>query len=242
VCGGLFNGSDGGVQITVCISQEGNINQIQYPDTASGHTQIAFDGYCLVSDIGNYKDYSPGSGVASSGWGPATLTGPTGPNNEIYSMIRDTSDGKFRLTEFIKVNVQPRSVFVNMQVQNRDTVSHNVLAVREVAPAIDGSAADDQYNEFGRTGSGIGATGQAFQGPTVGSNSLLFGPTQSSAAVRTATVSNFQGGGGCAQYSGQAGFVTGGNRVVVGFINGGNLVSIAPNQSLNMGKFVYRML
>src|SRR5437660_114126 len=55
-----------GVRMNVCISQEGNINQISYPDTAAGHTQIAFDGYCLFDETGTkYNDYGPGSGVPS---------------------------------------------------------------------------------------------------------------------------------------------------------------------------------
>jgi hypothetical protein len=240
--GALFSATDGGVQMNVCISQQGNINQIQYPDTAAGHTHIAFDGYCLSDGGGtNYQDYSPGSGVGSFGFGPATLT-QIAP--EIFSMTRNTTDGKYQLTEFIKINIQPRSVFVGMTVKNIDpaNVTHQVGLVREVAPAVDGSAANDQYNQFGRTGSGVGATGQAFQTTVVGGNSLLFGPTQSSAIVSTAPVSNFQAGGGCANYNRDpAGPVTGGNRVFLGFLNI-PFASLAPNQSVNLGKFVYRML
>jgi hypothetical protein len=239
--GALFSQAVDGVQMNVCISQQGNINQIQYPDTATGHTQIAFDGYCL-SDAGgtNYRDYSPGSPVVSSGFGPATLT-QTATN--VFSMTRNTNDGKYQLTEFIKINFQPRSVFVGMTVKNIDpaNVTHQVGLVREFAPAIDGSAADDQYNEFGRTGGGIGATGLAFQGPVVGSNALLFGATQSPAVVRTATLANFQAGAGCANYSlDPAGPVMGGNRVFLGFLSI-PFASLAPSQSVNLGKFVYRM-
>jgi hypothetical protein len=113
--------------------------------------------------------------------------------------------------------------------------------VREMAPAIDGSPVDDQYNQFGNTGSGNGTTGQAFQGAPVGSNSLLFGPTQSPAVVRTTPLANFQAGGGCANYSlDPAGAVTGGNRVFLGFLSI-PFRTLAPNQSVNLGKFVYRM-
>src|SRR6266566_7772933 len=41
--GSLYSNAVDGAQMTVCISQEGNINQIQYPDTATGHTQIGLD-------------------------------------------------------------------------------------------------------------------------------------------------------------------------------------------------------
>src|SRR4029079_4297429 len=115
----------------------------------------------------------------------------------IFSMTRDTSDGRFRLTEFIKVNIQPRSVFVNMTVKNLDSVRHPVLMLREVGPAIDGSPTNDQYTEYGRTGGSVGATGHVWDSAAVGSNSLLFGPTQSPAQVRTATVAAFQAAGGC---------------------------------------------
>jgi hypothetical protein len=241
-CAGLFNGSDAYVQMTVCISREGMINQIQYPDTAQGHTQIAFDGYCMMdAEFSQYIDYSPGSGVVSSGWGPATLTGPTGANNEIYNMTRNTSDGHFRLTEFIKVNLQVRSVFVGMTVKNLDSRAHTFIINRETAPAIDGSAADDQYNEFGRTASGIGATGQAFQGGTVGSNSLLFGATQTNAVVQTEPVVNFRAAQGCGSAAPDPpGPVTGGNRVFNGHLDTG--FRLEPGVQTSVGKFVYRML
>src|SRR5439155_19612333 len=74
--GFLFSKGVDGVRMIVCISQEGNINQIQYPaDTAGGHTQLAFDGYCLVDGTTGtrYKDYSSGAGIFSSGWDAATL-------------------------------------------------------------------------------------------------------------------------------------------------------------------------
>ena len=246
--GFLFSQTVDGSTFQVCISQQGNINQIHYPDTAPGHTQIAWDGYCLHEfnpggPSPKYQDYSPGSGVASSGFGPATLT-QTAPN--ILSMTRNTSDGKLQLTEFIKINFQPRSVFVGMTVKNIDpaNVTHRFWAFREVAPAIDGNAADDEYNQFGNTAPspGAGRTGQAFQSAGPGTQSLLFGPTQSSGTVLHATVARFQDGGGCANYDvGAPGYVGGGNRVFMGFISAPPF-SIAPNESVNIGKFVYRML
>jgi hypothetical protein len=239
-----FSSTTDGVAFRVCISQQGNINRISYPTAQSGHNQIAFDGYCIASPAGTmlakYKDYSPGSGVSSAGFGPATFTQTA---TEVFNVTRDTLDGKFRLTQFIKVSIQPRSIFVGMTVRNLDSVSRDVVLVREVAPAIDGNAADDQYNVFGRTGSGEGATGQAFQATPVGANSLLFGPTQDTARVRTASVANFQALAGCASYvTDPPGPVTGGNRVLVGFVNNGLATTIAPGASANLGKFMYRML
>jgi hypothetical protein len=245
--GFLFSKAVDGVRMNVCISQEGNINQIEYP--ALGSTQIAWDGYCLLTDIGTYADYSPGSGVTFSGWGAATLT-QTPPNQ--VTVTRKSTDGKFQLTEFIKINFQPRSVFVGMTIKNLDAVAHKLYATRVVAPAIDGSAADDQYNEFGvgaRLGSTqYGQTGQAFQSPVPGSNSLLFGPTQQNGVVVTETVAKFQStGSNCVGLSEPPGYVAGGNRVLVGFlgdpaVQGVVIFNLASNASAQVGKFVYRMM
>jgi hypothetical protein len=242
--GFLFSQVVDGARLSVCISQQGNINQIEYPDTAAGHTQIAFDGYCLFDqdDGAVYQDFSPGAGVTNQGFNAATLT-QTAP--EILSMTRDTSDGKYRLTEFIKVNVQPRSVFVGMTVKNIGAVTRHVVASRLVAPAIDGSAANDEYNEFGGTGSGSGRTRQAYQSSPVGSNSLVFGATQAGAQQDTVTRSSFQAGNGCISTEfwlvDFGGHVTGGNRVIAGLV-APTVITLAPGASANVGKYVYRML
>jgi hypothetical protein len=161
---------------------------------------------------------------------------------EIFTVVRNSVDGKFRLTQFIKLNVQPRMVFVSMTVKNLDTVQHIAYLYREVAPAIDGNASDDQYNELGRTGSGTGATGQALQATPIGANSLLFGATQSTAFVRTGTVADFQAAGGCGAYPlDPPGSVTGGSRVLEAGVPPLG-TTLAAGASANFGKFVYRML
>jgi hypothetical protein len=240
--GALFTQADGGAQITVCISQQGNINQITYPDTS--HGQIAWDGYCLFdqTDGAVYQDFSPGAGVPNQGFGPATQT-QTAP--EIFGMTRTTTDNRYQLTEFIKINLQPRSVFVGMTLKNVGSVTHYVIASRLVAPAIDGSAANDEYNEFGGTGTGSGRTEQAYQSSPVGSNSLLFGATQSGSQQETVTASSFQAGNGCISTGfwliDFGGHVTGGNRVIAGLVNP-TVVTLAPGASAIVGKYVYRML
>src|SRR5207237_5916029 len=184
-------------------------NQIQYPDPATGHTQIAYDGYCLIDTDTNatYVDESPG-GPPSAGFGPATFT--QAASNQ-WSMSRNTTDGKYQLSEFIKINFQPRSIYVAMTVKNIGAVVHHIAGARAVAPAIDGNAADDQYNEFGGTGTGVGRTGQAFQAAPVGSNSLLFGPTQANSGVQSWANWN-----GCGGNPDPPGLVSGGNRVLLG--------------------------
>jgi hypothetical protein len=234
-----------GTTMKVCISQEGNINQIEYPTL--GSTQIAWDGYCVTdTDSGTrYTDYSPGSGISFSGWAAATLTVVAA--NQV-NMTRTTLDGKYQLTEFIKINFQPRSVFVGMTVKNLDSVSHDVVAYRTVAPAIDGSAADDQYNEYG-IGALLGATqygrtGVASQSPGPGANALAFGLTQTNGLVRTAPASSFAAFP-CTGQIDSPGPIGGGNRAFNGIIatsTGIKHFTLAPNASANVGKFVYRMV
>ena len=86
----------------------------------------------------------------------------------------------------------------------------------------------------------FGRTGQAFNAPGPGTNSLLFGPTQSEGNVWTATVSSFRAGRGCLAYSGDPpGHVSGGDRLFDAYLEP---FYPAPNQSISVGKFVYRMV
>ena len=188
-----------------------------------------------------YNDYSPGSGVSFSGWNAAALT--VAATNQV-NVTRTSTDGKYQLTEFIKINFQPRSIFVGMTVKNIDpaNVTHNIVVIREVAPAIDGSAGDDQYNTFAPSGFGDGAgrTGLAWNDPT-GSDMLAFGNTQSSVhEVFSAPVTDFESRGGCGAYSSHNGYIGGGNRVLVAQPSA--FLSIAHNASVSGGKFVYRMM
>jgi hypothetical protein len=124
-----------------------------------------------------------------------------------------------------------------LTVKNIDSANtvHHIIGARAVAPAIDGSAADDQYNEFGGTGAGAGRTGQAFQATPIGSNALLMGTTQAGASAQT--WANWNGCGGLPDPPGP---ISGGNRAIVGALN--QIFTLNPSQSLSIGKFVYRMM
>jgi hypothetical protein len=239
----------------VCISQEGNINQIWYPRPAAYLQAITFDGYCLKDGTSNkvYSDFSLGSGTSVEGFGPATLTvGPSSKNYNPIIMTRSTLDGRYELSEYIKINFQPRSIFVGMTVKNIDTTHHSVQGLRFVRPVEPGGLTQpDEYNEYG-PGPVFGRTGQARQsGATAGSNSLLFGPTQASGMVLTQQYADFQGSSGsgrrCSYQPYEVGLVTGGNRVFVGGLFPGanpalQLLQLAPGESGSIGNFVYRMV
>jgi hypothetical protein len=238
----------------VCISQEGNINQIWYHYPADYLSAISLDGYCLADGTSSaiYKDFNA-AGVSSSGFGPATLTvGPSSNNYNPIIMTRSTLDGRYQLSEYIKINFQPRSIFVGMTVKNIDTTDHYVQGLRFVRPTEPGAPTyRSEYNEYGH-GSPFGRTGQARpSGPAAGLNSLLFGPTQGSGLVLTQKWVDFQGTGGsgnrCDYQPYEWGPVTGGDRVFVGGLFPGanpalQLLHLAPGESGSIGKFVYRMV
>jgi hypothetical protein len=157
---------------------------------------------------------------------------------------RRTLDGHFELSQYIEIRLQPRSIFVGMTLRNLDTVSHRVWAMRAVAPAIDGSAADDLYNQYGSTdvSPGIGRTGQAFQNPGPGSQSLWFSATQHNAAASAPTIDQFlqASQSSCPlPVEGTRGLATGGNRVLLA--GSSYEIVLAPGQQASVGKFVYRM-
>ena len=165
---------------TLCISQEGNITSLFYPDTSAGHSQISFDAYCLQY---NYPggpertavDFGGASGTPPSfGFGPATIAQPNGPDSNPIVVTRRTVDGVFELSEYIKVNFVPRSIAVVVSLTNRDRAGQDFDYVRALAPQVDGDATDDQYKEFGISNTTLGATtGQALQTPSSGTDSLL---------------------------------------------------------------------
>jgi hypothetical protein len=212
--------------LNLCISQEGNITSLFYPDTSASHQQISFDAYCLA-DLGQftntwYNDFGGAPGVpASSGFGPATITG--GPNSNPIVVTRSTTDGKFQLQEYIAVNFVPRSIAVIVSIKNTSGSARTFAFERAVAPKVDGNASDDQYNVYGISGFGrYGTTGQAFQSPGPGTDEFAiavaskdgtYGPT-----VVSETLADWQsganGGNGCnGSGATDPGYVAGGNRV-----------------------------
>lgn len=221
----------GGVTTTLklCISQEGNITSLFYPDTSAGHSQISFDAYCLYDYNFNtyYSDFGGAVGVPSSfGFGPATITEPNGPNTNPISVTRSTTDFAYQVTEYIAVNFVPRSIAVIVSVKNTSGFVRGFGYVRAVAPKVDGDASDDQYNEFGlgaNIGGSLGTTGEASQSPGPGTDQFTVSVASKDGTagpfVYSDPLADWQAaantGGGCGGGTSRdaPGFVSGGNRV-----------------------------
>jgi len=215
--------------LQMCVSQEGNITSLFYPDTNAGHQQISFDAYCLTygSSGKAAADFGGAPGApASFGFGPATITQPGGPNTNPITVTRKTSDNVFQVSEYIAVNFVPRSIAVVVSIKNLSAEAQFMAFDRALAPKVDGNASDDQYNEFGIGYPGAGTTGVAVDGTAgpgtqqltlaVASNvgtQQPFVSTDRLADWLTGTSTNFPCSGGSS--TDPPGYVAGGNRVFV---------------------------
>jgi hypothetical protein len=239
------DGAGNATTLSLCFSQQGNLTSLRYPDTSEGHEHVEFDAYCLDytphDGFGetNTADFGGAPGAQSSfGFGPAVIAQPNGPNTNPIVMTRSTTDGKFQVSEYVKVKFAARAITVAVSVKNTSGVAQDFLYERALSPKTDAYAGNDQYNEFGiSSNSGFGTTGIAYQNPGPGTNALLFSVASGSFTSRpTVTTDPFADWLSAANGSGSGprcdggldndfpGYVSGGFRVFVG-----TALQAAPN-------------
>ena len=145
----------------------------------------------------NYRDYGPGSPVAApSGDGDRRRSTQTARQPQL-SMVRNTTRREVP-ADRVHQDQLPTSVHLRRhddQEHRSGQRTYLLRLFRSVAPAIDGSAANDQYNQYGvgalLATAQFGRTGLAFESAGPGTNSLAFGPTQKDGLVYSAPVSSF---------------------------------------------------
>ena len=105
------------------------------------------------------------------------------------------------MSEYIKVNVVPRSIAVVVTIKNTSGVTQNFFYERAVAPKIGGDAGNDQYNVFDRDSVGAPTAAQVFDSSgtqslvvSVASNTLTQDP-QVLLDPRADWLTNASGGG-----------------------------------------------
>jgi hypothetical protein len=108
----------------VCISEDGNIVEFESP---KGQQYMGMgEGYALCSAKGTvvhgYDAY-----YAESGFGPATVTQPNGPNTFPLTISRPTLDGIFVLTQEFSWNTAQKDVSISMTVENVSLVDVNAV-------------------------------------------------------------------------------------------------------------------
>jgi hypothetical protein len=129
-CFATLSSGSGATALTVCFSNHGNIVQWETPDGAD-HA-IGGDGYVLCSGAGAPLTHGWDAGsFGESGFGPAVIDQPGGPDTLPLRITRATTDGAFQLVQDFRRDAQEKDVTVMMTVQNTGRVSRfNVRLAR----------------------------------------------------------------------------------------------------------------
>jgi hypothetical protein len=130
--------------LSVCVSGNGNINQITYKARGTPVTHIGpSEGYCL-KDLNTGTTYHD-TGPVEGGWGSAAFSATA----TTMAVTRTTTDGRFTLTQNIAFKYGSRMVVISNVLKNNDTTSHGVTFDRVFDGDIDGTSANDIYETTG---------------------------------------------------------------------------------------------
>jgi len=131
--------------LTVCVSANGNLNDIVYSGRGTPVDQMAGEGYCLRRLEGSGTTYyDPGFGA--SGWGAASDSSTA----TTATVTRTTTDGRFTLTQDFAFKYGSRMVVVGNQVKNNDpNAAHPVLFDRSFDADMAGTSGNDVFEEDG---------------------------------------------------------------------------------------------
>lgn len=170
ICGAgrTFMFGAGAYLFKFCISDHGNILELQSP---ANFTQIGIrEGY-VACGTGAANAYDTGSD--ESGWGASTITQPGGANTLPVTIKRQSTDGKFELTQTFTADSAQKEITITMVLKNISAASiTNVKLARYFDGDLSGSlnngdAGDDIYNRdtdsvWGKdNGAGVGHHGLA---------------------------------------------------------------------------------
>jgi hypothetical protein len=127
---------------SVCVTDHGNIDDIDYAAFGSPVKHVNKEGYCLLTeDYTSYYDNQYGE----SGWGPSTVS----RTSDTMTVIRTTLDGRFTLRQNIYFKYGSRMVLIGNLVTNNDSSTHLAEFNRYFDGDIDGSADGDVYEYAG---------------------------------------------------------------------------------------------
>jgi hypothetical protein len=113
----------GATLMKICISQHGNLVQFESPATEE-HIRVSQvipgtlgvgEGY-VVCSVESFPSWDAGS--SEFGFGPSTITQPKGPNTFPLTIVRDTTDGDFRLEQIFSQDTTEKEVAITMRLTN----------------------------------------------------------------------------------------------------------------------------
>jgi hypothetical protein len=147
-CLATFSSGAGATYLSFCITQTGNVLQLQSP---AGVTHISSEGYaaCSSFDPSNIAPLPVAYDAAyfEANWGAPTITQPSGPNTFPLTIVR-LSTGGLRLTQTFTRDTAEHDITISMTLANvSGGVRYNVRLDRY----IDGDANNMTANIYART-------------------------------------------------------------------------------------------
>jgi hypothetical protein len=157
VCSFTFTSGVNNTFLKYCVTENGNVLNIQTPVSQNHVFGREGYGFCDISSNTEYFDYSDAG--ATSNWSPAIVVSSSATKVKI---ARTTSDGIWTLTQTITQVAPTSSIKINMSLKNNTVVSREVQLVRfadvdadgTVANTVDATINDAMlFNSVGRGGS-----------------------------------------------------------------------------------------
>lgn len=177
-CSAAYNSGIGTNQTTFCLSANGNIVQFSRPSSVEYIKQgIVVEGYgiCDVTASQKYFDYASSD---SGNWG---ATAVSVPNATTRKFVRNTTDGRWQLTQSIQQGKasgsRPGTVQVTMSLKNLTGVTRSIYLLRAADVDLWHVDTDATVNEFDFTWDTAYGSDTGFQafGLALTNNTFKFG-------------------------------------------------------------------
>jgi hypothetical protein len=136
----LFSFGAGAQFFRFCVSPHGNVLSLLSP-AASKQLNLA-EGY-VACGTGAANAFD--AGAVESGWGAATATQPGGPKTLPLTIKRQSTDGKFELTQTFDWNPAQKEITITMLLKN---ISAGSLASVKLARYFDGDLSNDPNDDL----------------------------------------------------------------------------------------------
>ena len=113
----------------VCITEDGNLLQFESPASQEHifNSGPVGEGYVLCSPSGNNGVHGFDTAGLESGFGDSTITQPKGPNTFPLTIVRETTDGIFRLQQTFSRDTAEHDLTITMKVTNVSGIARSVV-------------------------------------------------------------------------------------------------------------------
>jgi hypothetical protein len=139
-----FTYASGAQKFAFCITDHGNIRNLEFPATFKQINNR--EGYVLCNGtVTNGFD----AAIAEDGFGLPTIKQPGGPHKLPLTITRQTTDGKFKLTQTFDWNGPEKEVLITMAVKNISASSINSIALARYFDGDMNNQGDDDYYDSG---------------------------------------------------------------------------------------------